>query len=71
MGPTGKIRGMVPGQWGPSRSGGGASLANSIIGVELIKDGSERLIQNWKATWSAAFPTGWEVSPLQITEWSS
>lgn len=66
MGPTGKIRGMVHGQWGPSGSGGGASLANSVIGVELIKDGSERLIRNWKATWSAASPTEWKVSPYRL-----
>lgn len=54
-------------QWRPSQSRSGAALANSKVGVELIKDGIECLIPNWKATWSEAFPTGWEFSPLQIT----
>ena len=55
LGPTGKIRGIVHGQWGPSQSRTGASLANSKVGVELIKDGIECLIRNWKATWSGVF----------------
>ena len=44
-------------QWRPSQSRSGAFLANSKVGVELIKDGIECLIPNWKATWSEAFPT--------------
>lgn len=53
---------MVYGQWGFSGIGGGVFFVNLVIGVELIKDGSERLIRNWKVIWSVVFFIEWEVS---------